>query len=146
MHRHSGSLSLSNIYDAYMPYLQGRLDQLIYIPMPDLESRKSIIRAILRKSPVSKDVDLTTSPHTRTSSQELISVKFVSVLQSLRSARASQRILSEDEGQGGEDMMDDDKFLDPVRLKDFSHFLSHISIFRNRQSNRFVKEKSQTLG
>lgn len=36
----------------------GRLDQLIYIPMPDLDSRKSILRAVLRKSPVSKDVDL----------------------------------------------------------------------------------------
>ncbi|GBG32536.1 Transitional endoplasmic reticulum ATPase [Hondaea fermentalgiana] len=36
----------------------GRLDQLIYIPVPDLESRKSIFRATLRKSPVAKDVDL----------------------------------------------------------------------------------------
>eukprot|EP00957_Ditylum_brightwellii_P094948 7230631-Ditylum_brightwellii.AAC.1 len=36
----------------------GRLDQLIYIPMPDLESRLSILRATLRKSPVSKEVDL----------------------------------------------------------------------------------------
>merc|ERR1712125_91458 len=36
----------------------GRLDQLIYIPMPDYESRLSILRATLRKSPVSKDVDL----------------------------------------------------------------------------------------
>jgi len=36
----------------------GRLDQLIYIPMPDLESRLSILRATLRKSPVSRDVDL----------------------------------------------------------------------------------------
>jgi len=36
----------------------GRLDQLIYIPMPDLESRKSILRSTLRKSPVAKDVDL----------------------------------------------------------------------------------------
>jgi len=36
----------------------GRLDQLIYIPMPDLQSRKSILRAVLRKSPVSADVDL----------------------------------------------------------------------------------------
>merc|ERR1719498_1338151 len=36
----------------------GRLDQLIYIPMPDLESRKSILTSILRKSPVAKDVDL----------------------------------------------------------------------------------------
>ena len=36
----------------------GRLDQLIYIPVPDLDSRKSILKAALRKSPVSKDVDL----------------------------------------------------------------------------------------
>merc|ERR1712100_843568 len=36
----------------------GRLDQLIYIPMPDLDSRMSILKACLRKSPVSKDVDL----------------------------------------------------------------------------------------
>jgi len=36
----------------------GRLDQLVYIPMPDLESRLSILRASLRKSPINKDVDL----------------------------------------------------------------------------------------
>lgn len=36
----------------------GRLDQLIYIPLPDFDSRLSILRAVLRKSPVSKDVDI----------------------------------------------------------------------------------------
>merc|ERR1719265_2162779 len=36
----------------------GRLDQLIYIPMPDYESRLSILRATLRKSPLADDVDL----------------------------------------------------------------------------------------
>ena len=36
----------------------GRLDSLIFIPMPDLESRKSILKSNLRKSPVAKDVDL----------------------------------------------------------------------------------------
>merc|ERR1712032_1637634 len=36
----------------------GRLDQLIYIPMPDFESRLQILRATLRKSPVSQSVDL----------------------------------------------------------------------------------------
>ena len=39
----------------------GRLDQLIYIPMPDFESRLGILRATLRKSPVSKDVDMFSS-------------------------------------------------------------------------------------
>ncbi|CAF0888916.1 unnamed protein product [Didymodactylos carnosus] len=36
----------------------GRLDQLIYIPLPDEKSRKAIFRSALRKSPVSKDVDV----------------------------------------------------------------------------------------
>jgi len=36
----------------------GRLDQLIYIPLPDCPSRMSILKANLRKTPVSKDVDL----------------------------------------------------------------------------------------
>ncbi|KAJ6672339.1 AAA-FAMILY ATPASE [Salix viminalis] len=36
----------------------GRLDQLIYIPLPDEASRLQIFRACLRKSPVARDVDL----------------------------------------------------------------------------------------
>jgi len=36
----------------------GRLDQLIYIPMPDVESRLSVLKAVLRKTPVHKDCDL----------------------------------------------------------------------------------------
>ncbi|KAI9304733.1 transitional endoplasmic reticulum ATPase [Cunninghamella echinulata] len=36
----------------------GRLDQLIYIPLPDETSRLSILKAQLRKSPVAADVDL----------------------------------------------------------------------------------------
>lgn len=37
----------------------GRLDQLIYIPLPDEKSREAILKANLRKSPLAKDVDLT---------------------------------------------------------------------------------------
>lgn len=36
----------------------GRLDQLIYIPLPDRESRVSIFKANLRKSPISDDVSM----------------------------------------------------------------------------------------
>ena len=36
----------------------GRLDQLMYIPMPDYESRLSILKATLRKTPIHRDVDL----------------------------------------------------------------------------------------
>jgi SpoVK/Ycf46/Vps4 family AAA+-type ATPase len=36
----------------------GRLDQLIYIPLPDEPSRLRIFQAALRKSPLAKEVDL----------------------------------------------------------------------------------------
>ena len=36
----------------------GRLDQIIYIPLPDFKSRVSVLRAVLRKSPLAPDVDL----------------------------------------------------------------------------------------
>eukprot|EP00463_Aulacantha_scolymantha_P002467 TRINITY_DN321_c0_g1_i3.p1 TRINITY_DN321_c0_g1~~TRINITY_DN321_c0_g1_i3.p1 ORF type:complete len:69 (+),score=15.41 TRINITY_DN321_c0_g1_i3:23-208(+) len=35
----------------------GRLDQLIYIGLPDFEARACIFKASLRKSPVDPDVD-----------------------------------------------------------------------------------------
>ena len=34
----------------------GRLDQLIYIPLPDKPSRQSIIKAVLRKSPIAQNI------------------------------------------------------------------------------------------
>ncbi|KAI9298651.1 transitional endoplasmic reticulum ATPase [Neoconidiobolus thromboides FSU 785] len=36
----------------------GRLDQLIYIPLPDEESRLGVLTSTLRKSPISSEVDL----------------------------------------------------------------------------------------
>jgi transitional endoplasmic reticulum ATPase len=36
----------------------GRLDQLIYIPLPDFKSRVQVFKAALKKSPVAKDVDI----------------------------------------------------------------------------------------
>mmetsp|Transcript_9840 Transcript_9840/g.12462 ORF Transcript_9840/g.12462 Transcript_9840/m.12462 type:complete len:927 (+) Transcript_9840:183-2963(+) len=36
----------------------GRLDQLIYIPLPDLKSREAIFKAALRTAPIASDVNL----------------------------------------------------------------------------------------
>merc|ERR1711865_1308198 len=52
-----GATNRPDIIDAAL-MRPGRLDQLIYIPMPDSDSRKSILRSVLRKSPVAKDVPL----------------------------------------------------------------------------------------
>ena len=35
------------------------MDQLIYIPLPDEDSRKSILKSNLRKTPIAKTVDIT---------------------------------------------------------------------------------------
>lgn len=34
----------------------GRLDQLIYIPLPDKASRVNVIKAVLRKTPIAGNV------------------------------------------------------------------------------------------
>jgi transitional endoplasmic reticulum ATPase len=52
-----GATNRPDIIDAAL-MRPGRLDQLIYIPMPDYESRLSILHSILRKTPCSRDVDL----------------------------------------------------------------------------------------
>jgi transitional endoplasmic reticulum ATPase len=52
-----GATNRPDIIDAAL-MRPGRLDQLIYIPMPDYESRLSILTSILRKTPCSRDVDL----------------------------------------------------------------------------------------
>ncbi len=36
----------------------GRLDQLVYLPLPDLECRRAIFGAATRKSPLAADISL----------------------------------------------------------------------------------------
>jgi len=38
----------------------GRLDQLIFIPMPDLEARVGVLKAVLRKTKIAEDITLAT--------------------------------------------------------------------------------------
>lgn len=52
-----GATNRPDIIDAAL-LRPGRLDQLIYIPMPDFESRLGILKSTLRKSPVAADVPL----------------------------------------------------------------------------------------
>jgi transitional endoplasmic reticulum ATPase len=52
-----GATNRPDIIDAAL-MRPGRLDQLIFIPMPDFESRLSILKSTLRKAPIAADVDL----------------------------------------------------------------------------------------
>lgn len=66
----------------------GRLDQLIYIPMPDYESRLSILRAVLRKTPCHKDVDL---PYLATQTEKFTGADLTEICQ-----RAAKLAIRED--------------------------------------------------
>jgi len=52
-----GATNRPDILDAAI-MRPGRLDQLVYIPLPDEKARISIFKANLRKSPISREVDL----------------------------------------------------------------------------------------
>lgn len=58
LHLNSYGFVLIDIIDSAI-LRPGRLDQLIYIPLPDEKSREAILKANLRKSPLAKEVDLT---------------------------------------------------------------------------------------
>eukprot|EP01127_Copromyxa_protea_P013432 TRINITY_DN3623_c1_g1_i1.p1 TRINITY_DN3623_c1_g1~~TRINITY_DN3623_c1_g1_i1.p1 ORF type:complete len:803 (-),score=230.32 TRINITY_DN3623_c1_g1_i1:57-2465(-) len=56
------TIGATNRPDVIDPALMrpGRLDQLIYIPMPDLEARIGVLKAVLRKTRIAEDVTLAT--------------------------------------------------------------------------------------
>lgn len=88
----------------------GRLDQLIYIPMPDFESRLSILRATLRKSPVSKDVDLN---YLASQTDKFTGADLTEICQSACKLAIREEIERDIERQrmkdeAGEDMQEDD--------------------------------------
>ena len=120
----------------------GRLDQLIYIPMPDFESRLSILRATLRKSPVAKDVDLS---YLASQTDKFTGADLTEICQSACKLAIREEIERDIERQrmkqeAGEDMADDDD--DEDELEDLmpeilpKHFESAV-----RQARRSVSDR-----
>ena len=119
----------------------GRLDQLIYIPMPDVASRLSILKATLRKSPLGKDVDLDylaaqTEKYTGADLTEICqrSAK-MAIRESIERDMERERLLAE---EGGADaaMADDMDEPDPVPEITPAHFEAAM-----RESRRSVSDR-----
>merc|ERR1712146_721294 len=91
----------------------GRLDQLIYIPMPDLESRLSILKSVLRKSPVNKDVDL---HYIATFTDKYTGADLTEICQRAAKFAIREQIERDIERQrlAGDEPMEDDLADDPV--------------------------------
>merc|ERR1711966_346742 len=95
----------------------GRLDQLIYIPLPDKASRIQIFKAVLRKSPVAPDIsfDFTadlTQDFTGADITELCQRAAKSAIRDAITAEEERRRLAAADGQDAD--MDADEVADPV--------------------------------
>lgn len=102
----------------------GRLDQLIYIPLPDFKSRVSVFKSNLRRSPVAPDVDISSMA---TACEGMSGADITEVCQ--RAARNAVRDSVDAElnrterlSQGLDDRSNGDKKSDPVPFITKKHF------------------------
>jgi len=124
----------------------GRLDQLIYIPMPDLESRLSILKATLRKSPVSPDVDLdflaaNTEKYTGADLTEICQrAAKLAIRENIERDCERERLRGESADADG--MVDDVDEPDPVPEITPSHFEEAVRCSRRSVSDRDLAQYS----
>ena len=103
----------------------GRLDQLIYIPLPDKGARKNIFKAVLRKSPVAPNVsfDFTaelTQDFTGADITELCQRAAKSAIREAITAEEERRRLAVENGEADADV--DMEVEDPVPVITRAHF------------------------
>ena len=121
----------------------GRLDQLIYIPMPDLESRLSILKATLRKSPISSDVDLdflaaNTEKYTGADLTEICQrAAKLAIRENIERDMERERLREEN----ADDAMDDVDEPDPVPEITPSHFEEAVRSSRRSVSDRDLAQR-----
>jgi len=123
----------------------GRLDQLMYIPLPDLESRLSIFKAVLRKSPVAKDVDINFLSQ---KTEGFSGADITEICQRSTQMAIRESITAEaDRAERGEDNMDTDA-TDPVPEITRSHFYEAMKHARRSVTDADIRKYemfSQTL-
>ncbi|KAJ3008707.1 AAA ATPase cdc48 [Thoreauomyces humboldtii] len=139
----------------------GRLDQLIYIPLPDEKSRLNILESILRKSPIAKGVDLQFMAKNANgfSGADLTEIcqracKLAireSIEQDIKKERARKEAAAA-AGDGAEPMDEDDE-VDPVPEITKAHFEEAMKYARRsvsdndiRKYEMFAQNLQQTLG
>merc|ERR1719231_449019 len=135
-----GATNRPDIIDAAL-MRPGRLDQLIYIPMPEYESRLSVLKAVLRKTPVNKDCDLAylaaqTEKFTGADLTEICQrAAKLGIRESIERDMERERLLAE---EGGADaaMADDMDEPDPVPEITPAHFEAAM-----RESRRSVSDR-----
>jgi transitional endoplasmic reticulum ATPase len=107
----------------------GRLDQLIYIPLPDVPSRISIMKAVLRKTPIAPNVNVEfiaqlTEGFSGADITELCQRATKSAIREAIEAEEQRRALMKDNPDGEDQMMEID---DPVPTLTRKHFEEALS-------------------
>ena len=120
----------------------GRLDQLIYIPLPDDVSRIQILRACLKNSPVADDVDLNflaKSTHGFSGADLTEICQRAAKLAIRASIDADVRRAREKKERGEEDMEEDDEEEDPVPQITRDHFEEAMKFARRSVSDNDIR-------
>jgi transitional endoplasmic reticulum ATPase len=123
----------------------GRLDQLIYIPLPDEKSRLSILKAALRKSPVAADVDLVFLARNTHgfSGADLTEIcqraAKLAIRESIEADIRKARERREKEDAGEDAQMEEDDEEDPVSVISREHFEEAMKYARRSVSDGDIR-------
>jgi len=128
----------------------GRLDQLIYIPLPDEGSRSNILKACLRKSPVSPDVDLDFLAKTTHgfSGADLTEICQRSAKMAIRESIEKEIEAEKERAASGDDAAMETDAEDPVPEITRAHFEEAMKFARRSVSDNDIRKYemfSQTL-
>jgi len=120
----------------------GRLDQLIYIPLPDEPSRLAILKACLRKSPLAKDVDLPfLASYTRGySGADLTEICQRACKLAIRESIEKDLEREKHRAERGGDSMDTEEEFDPVPEITRLHFEEAIKFSRRSVSDNDIRK------
>jgi len=99
----------------------GRLDQIIYIPLPDTASRYSILKACTKKSPIHPDVDL---KYLAEFTEGFSGADLTEICQRAAKFAISESIQSDikKKQEKGEDVIEEDEDDNPVPFITRDHF------------------------
>jgi len=128
----------------------GRLDQLIYIPLPDEGSRMNILKAVLRKSPVSPEIDITYLARTLHgfSGADLTEICQRAAKMAIRESIEKEIELEKERAAAGGDASMEDDSPDPVPEITKYHFEESMKFARRSVSDNDIRKYemfSQTL-
>jgi len=119
----------------------GRLDQLIYIPLPDTKSRINVLKACLRKSPVARDVDLNfLAEHTKGySGADLTEICQRACKNAIRESIEKEIEKERSRVESGADAMTTETEEDPVPEITRKHFEEAMSYARRSVSDKDIQ-------